>query len=441
MTAPETIFAVSTAAGRAGIAVVRISGPRSGEALSGLTGGRLPAARRAVRSRFRNPATGETIDDGLALWFPAPASVTGEDVAECHIHGGPAVVAALIAALGPFEGLRPAEPGEFTRRAFDNGKLDLTAVEGLADLIEAETEAQRRQALRQYDGVLATLYEGWRARLIALLAHAEAAIDFPDEELPDGLLADVLSQAIDIIKEIDEHLSDDRRGERLRDGLQVAIVGAPNVGKSSLLNRIAQRDVVIVSDIAGTTRDVVEVHLDLGGYPVTLADTAGVRDAKDAIEAEGIRRAAARAAAADLKLAVFDAAAESDPATLALVDEDTVVVANKCDRVPAPGKIAGHAPVAVSAATGAGLDRLLGILTDRAQTRLDAGNAPVLTRERHRRALEDARVALSRAQDATMPELAAEDLRLAARALGRITGRVDVEDILDVIFRDFCLGK
>ena len=451
-----TVFAPATPPGRAGIAVIRISGPRSGAALAALAG-RLPPARRASRRRLR-AGDGEPLDDALVLWFPGPASYTGEDAAELHLHGGPAVVVAVLEALAALPGLRPAEPGEFTRRAFDNGRIDLTAVEGLADLVAAESEAQRRQALRQLDGALAALYDRWRAVLVAALAHVEAAIDFSDQDLPDDTGRSVVHDIEGIYAEITQHLDDDHRGERLREGLFVTIVGAPNVGKSSLLNRLARRDAAIVSHFAGTTRDVIEVHMDIGGLPVILADTAGLRahavdgatgdatgDVVDPVEAEGVSRALARAARADLKIAVFDAVAwpETDARTRAMVDGDTLVVVNKTDlaRPAAGAALAGHPAWPLSCLGGEGFDAFLAALADAVTARLRLGGAPALTRARHRAALVDCSEALARFPAATAPELAAEDLRLAMRALGRITGRVDVEDLLDVIFAEFCIGK
>ncbi|WP_431856800.1 tRNA uridine-5-carboxymethylaminomethyl(34) synthesis GTPase MnmE [Azospirillum sp.] len=436
-----TIFALATAPGRAGVAVVRVSGPETASALKALAGNDLPRPRFAGLRTLRDPCTGEALDDALVLWFPAPRSFTGEDVGELHLHGGRAVVAGVIEALGALPGLRVAEPGEFTRRAFENGKLDLTAAEGLADLVDAETSAQRRQALRQMEGALGRLYEGWRDRLTRSLAHIEADIDFPDEDLPSGV-ADAVRPVLEtLVTEIDAHLADGRRGERLREGLHIAIVGAPNAGKSSLLNALARRDAAIVSARAGTTRDVIEVHLDVGGFPVVLADTAGLREAGDEIEEEGIRRALDRAAKADVKIAVFDATAPLDAATRALIDADTVVVLNKTDLAPAVTDVDGKAALPVSARTGAGLHQLEERLAAFSADRLAGSGAPALTRARHRAALEECQGALARALTAPLPELAAEDVRLASRALGRITGRVDVEDLLDVIFRDFCIGK
>ncbi|CAO3416993.1 tRNA uridine-5-carboxymethylaminomethyl(34) synthesis GTPase MnmE [Azospirillum endophyticum] len=439
-----TIYAPATAPGRSGVAVVRISGLEAGSALAALTGRPLPAPRRAVLTKLRDPKTGDALDDALVLRFTAPASFTGEDVVELHLHGGRAVVSGVIEALAALPGLRLAEPGEFTRRAFENGKLDLTEAEAVADLIDAETTAQRRQALRQMEGALGRLYDGWRERLTRALAHIEADIDFAEDDLPGGVADAVRPVIAGLAGEIAAHLDDGGRGERLREGLHIAIVGAPNAGKSSLLNALARRDAAIVSARAGTTRDVIEVHLDLGGYPVVLADTAGLREAAaDEVEEEGIRRARDRAARADVKVAVFDATTlpDLDPATLDLIDRDTVVVFNKTDLAKAADLRPDLSPIPVSAHTGAGLKALEEKLTAFSADRLAIGSAPSLTRTRHREALSECRESLLRALEAPLPELAAEDVRLASRALGRITGRVDVEDLLDVIFRDFCIGK
>lgn len=438
----DTIFALASGGLAAGVAVIRVSGPKAGDSLQRLAG-KVPAPWHASWAAFVDD--GEIIDSGLILWFPGPGSFTGEDVAEFHTHGGKATVARVLAALAKITGLRMAEPGEFTRRAFENGKLDLTAAEGLADMVAAETEAQRRQAFRQMQGDLGRLYDGWRERLLAAQGHIEAAIDFSDQDLPEGVGAKVAATVAEVAAEIGAHLADGRRGERLRDGIHIAIVGAPNVGKSSLLNRLAQRDAAIVSATAGTTRDVIEVHLDIKGYPVTIADTAGLREAGDAIEAEGVFRARRRAEQADLKIAVFDAQdwPRVDPATVGLVDERTIPVLNKIDlkRPTGPVQVGERAGVALSVATGQGVDSLLDRLAAEVETRFGLLAAPSPTRERHRAALEGCREALDRFIGAGSPELAAEDLRLASRALGRITGRVDVEEILDRIFAEFCIGK
>jgi len=417
--------------------VLRISGPDARRAVTLLAGG-LPPPRVAQRRRLVDPKNGDALDEGLVLWFPAPRSATGEDLAELHLHGSRAVLAAVMQVLTRL-GLRLAEPGEFTRRAFLNGKLDLLQAEAIADLAAAETEAQRRQAMRQLGGELGDVYRGWRDRLTRILAHLEAAIDFPDEDLPREIEDRILGETKGLVAEIERHLADGHRGERLRDGIHVAIVGLPNAGKSSLLNRIARRDVAITSPVPGTTRDVIEVAIDLGGYPVVLADTAGLRDSADAIEQEGKRRAVQRAEQAEIRLFVFDTAHPAD-ATGAAAWPDTIPVANKIDLVPLPGPDSPIAALPVSALTGEGIDKLLAVLGERvAQTyRIEA---PVLTRARHRQALEEAAASLRRSFSAPLPELRAEDLRLALRSLGRITGAVDVEDLLDVIFRDFCIGK
>ena len=461
----DTIFALSSGRPPAAIAMLRISGLQAGAALKALIG-RLPKPREAVLVRVREPDSGEIIDDGLALWFPGPKSVTGEDVAELHVHGGRAVVAAVLAALGRLAHCRPAEPGEFTRRAFDNGKLDLTRVEGLADLIAADAEAQRRQALRQLRGWLSDRAEAWRTAMIAALALIEARIDFADEsDVPEDLMTPALEGARALRDEITAALADQRRGERLREGLVVAIAGPPNAGKSSLINRIARREAAIVSPYAGTTRDVIEVHLDLGGAPVTLLDTAGIRESDDPVEQEGVRRARARAADADLVLWVVDATAKEGAA----VEEGTALgqksaagkqvdggaatwtILNKIDlvgrRVNEPASLtnADASPsFAISARTGEGLAELLASLERFATDFLGGGEPVLITRERHRVALQETLAALDRAlaePPADREEIVAEELRLAARALGRLVGRVDVEDVLDVIFRDFCIGK
>jgi tRNA modification GTPase len=500
--ARDTIFALSSGRPPAAIAIVRISGPQARAAVERLSG-RLPQPRQASLARLRDPATAENLDEALALWFPAPRSETGEDMAELQLHGGRAVITAVLAALGRLPGFRPAEAGEFTRRAFENGRMDLTAVEGLADLIGAETEAQRRQAYRQLKGMLGDQAETWRARLIQAQALVEAGIDFSDEaDVPAELIRPALVIARELHDEISAALAQAGRGERLRDGLVVAIAGPPNAGKSTLLNRIAKREAAIVSPFAGTTRDVIEVHLDLGGYPVTLLDTAGMRETDDPVEQEGVRRARERAAAADLVLWVTEAGqpmddfprfrqremtegrplaerdnqriAEGSMAdTLAEVplavpglrgatgpvaqDPPVWVIQNKIDLVPADASRAlldhprqnnesvygnEYRFISLSAAKGAGIDILLERLE--AHSRQFFGReSGLVTRERHRAHLVTAQSALARAlaEASGREEMVAEELRLASRALGRLTGKIDVEDILDAIFRDFCIGK
>jgi tRNA modification GTPase len=535
----ETIYALSSGRPPAAIAVVRISGPRAGAALKALTG-RIPDPRKAALARVRG-RDGEIVDQALALWFPGPQSETGEDVAELQLHGGHAVVAAVFAALAQIDGLRPAEAGEFTRRAFENGKLDLTAVEGLADLVMAETEGQRRQAFRQMTGALRDRAENWRTQLIQALALVEARIDFSDEaDVPQDLVTPALQIARSLEGDIASVLAEGNRGERLREGFVVAIAGPPNAGKSTLLNRIAKREAAIVSPYAGTTRDVIEVHLDLGGLPVTFLDTAGIRETDDPVEREGVCRARERAAGADLILWIVEAGETSRPdeagngmrpdvagnascssddagnigrspsagagitsrspggretggvthlpsdvgVLLSKESELTPVwlIRNKIDlqqwliqrnehsvqqegksepsvRVNRPlrnmvnkgltgkseiGFIFNECEFGVSARTGEGFDVLLNALARHAEKFLAGAESAVVTRERHRRTLQDALTALRRAlvpDLSNREDLLAEELRLAGRALGRLTGRVDVDDVLDVIFRDFCIGK
>jgi tRNA modification GTPase len=429
----ETIYALASAAGRAGVAVVRISGPRAGSALFALAGD-LPQPRIASLRTLRHGAT--EIDRALILWFPAPHSFTGEDVAEFHIHGGRAVRDGLFAALTEL-GSRPAGPGEFSRRAVEHGRLDLTRAEAIADLVDAETPAQLRQALRQYDGMLAALYEGWRTALIAALGRAEAAIDFSDDGVGEAEFIAARAQAAEIIEAIQTHMNDGGRGEALREGLRLTIVGAPNAGKSSLINALARRDAAIVSETPGTTRDIIELRLNLGGYLVHVADTAGLRQTTDRIEAEGVRRALAHAKASDLVLLLQDG---TDPYTDYTDVTPDLVVWNKSD-LPGFRKQDG---LSLSLKSGEGLVQLIAALTGMVAERLETkGEMPALTRPRHRQALAEAQQSLRHALTAPddQPELFAEDLRLALRAIGRITGRVDVEELLDAVFRDFCIGK
>ena len=444
--AADTIFAVSSGPGRGAIAIIRLSGPKAGAALERLSGRGLPRPRFASLRALSEPTSGEALDQALVLWLPRPRSFTGEDMVELHVHGGRAVIAGVLAALGAMPGLRPAEPGEFARRAFDHGRLDLIEAEGIADLINAETAAQRRQALRQMEGALSALYEGWRGAIIEATALAEADIDFSDQDLPDWLGEAGRQRIGGLATSIEQHLDDARRGELVRDGFEIAIVGAPNAGKSSLLNALAKRPVAIVAETAGTTRDVVEIRLDLDGYPVVLADTAGLRESADAVEAEGVRRALARAERADLKIVVLDGTTLPNvPISIAkLIDERALVLVNKCDLtkdIARSTEITGHQRLPVSCRTGEGLGRLLDRLGEIAASHMPEQAAPALSQIRHRVALLEAASSLRRAARGEAPELVAEDLRLAARALGRVTGRVDVEDILDQIFRTFCIGK
>jgi len=426
----DTIFAIASGAGRAAIAVMRISGPDSRRVVGGLCKS-VPAPRHAALRRLRD-AAGTELDRGVVLWLPGPGSYTGEDSAELHLHGGRAVVDGVAEALVGL-GARPAQPGEFTRRAFLNGRMDLLEAEAVADLVAAETAAQRGQALRQLEGGLGALHRGWADRLLKLMAQQEALIDFPDEDLPPEVEAAVVAEIGTLGTEMEAHLADRRRGERLREGLVFAVTGPPNVGKSALVNALAERDVAIVSAIPGTTRDALETRVVLGGVPVTLVDTAGLRETADEIEAEGVRRALARAAEADLVIAVAEAGGGGQRAAV----ENTVYVANKIDL----GGVVPAGAMGVSALTGAGLDALRERLAQQARALTDSAGPPPLTRARHRAALQEASARLVDARQADLAELRAEDLRLALRALGRITGEVGVEDILDALFAQFCIGK
>src|SRR5437763_7987201 len=448
--ARATIFALSSGRPPAAIAVVRMSGPRSGAALAAMIG-RVPEPRKATLARVRDPASGEAIDEALALWFPGPNSETGEDIAELQLHGGRAVIAAVLGMLGRIEGLRPAEAGEFTRRAFENGRLDLTAVEGLADLIGAETEAQRRQAFQHLKGLLGERAETWRQQLIEALALVEAGIDFADEDdVPKAAMAQAIERIRALAREIEKACAG--TGERLREGLRVAIAGPPNAGKSTLFNRLARREAAIVSPFPGTTRDVLELHLDLGGYPVTMFDTAGIRETTDPVEREGVRRASERAADADLVLWVVDATQvqSQDLPTHGGIPSVTWLVVNKIDllsdgeRRRIESKFAKTENVnLISSATGVGVDELVNSVAAFADGFFTPEPA-LVTRERQRAHLKETVIALRdarRAGEEGREEIMAEQLRLAARALGKLLGRVDVEDVLDVIFRDFCIGK
>lgn len=441
--AGDTIFALASGAPPAGVAVVRISGPDARSGLEALAGA-VPEPRRASL-RLIKGKDGEELDRGVVLFFAGPASATGEDIAELHLHGGRAVVSAVLDRLAGIEGFRPAEAGEFTRRAFINGKLDLAQVEGLADLVAAETEAQRRQALRQADGWLSAVCEGWRSRLMRARAMVEAGLDFADEEdVPDAAGAQVWAKVAAVGREIAAHLDDGNRGERLRTGAEIVVLGPPNAGKSSLVNALTRRDVAIVTAEPGTTRDLIEVHLDLGGFPATVVDTAGLREADGAIEAEGIRRAEARAEGADLVLALSDMTSgrfEPGPRVTA----PTLRIGTKLDLVGSKAdtrRKAATFDVAVSSQTGEGLPVLCDRIAAFLKAKFSVGEAPVITRARHRNALEACRRALEGAcGEAGSDEIRAEELRRATDALGRITGRVGVEDVLDVIFSEFCIGK
>lgn len=447
----QTIFALSSGRAPSAIAVVRVSGSQAGQVLITLAG-KLPAPRQASRRLLRDGA-GQPIDDAVVLWFPGPASATGEDVAEFHVHGGRAVLATLLAAISVIRNTRAAEPGEFTRRAFENGKLDLTEAEGLDDLIHADTDRQRRQALRQLQGLLGDRARDWRERIIEASALIEAGIDFSDEgDVPAELMAPAVAAIKALHGEIANVLAAQGHSERLRDGLVVAIAGEPNVGKSTLMNQLARREVAIVSPHAGTTRDVIEVQLDLDGYPVTIIDTAGIRETDDPVEQEGVRRARARAEDADLVLWLVESRQAVDSETMRPLRNSgkdagqsggpVWIVRNKID-LGGTGDAAARGQFAISARDGVGIPELIQALVKFAAEFFGASEGAIVTRARQRELLSRASDSLRRSLELVEEgeELAAEELRAAAYALGRLLGRVDVEDVLGAIFQKFCIGK
>jgi len=446
----QTIFALSSGRPPSAIALVRVSGSQARAVLNTLAG-KVPEPRMATRVQLRD-FSGRPLDDAVVLWFPGSGSATGEDVAEFHVHGGRAVLAALFAALSSLENVRAAEAGEFTRRAFENGKLDLTEAEALDDLIHADTDRQRRQALRLLNGLLGEKAQDWRARIIEASALIEAGIDFSDEgDIPAELIAPALARISALREEIEEVLGAQGRSERLRDGLVVAISGPPNVGKSTLINLLARREVAIVSPYAGTTRDIIEVQLDLDGYPVTVIDTAGIRETDDPVEQEGVRRARLRAAEADLVLWMVDAQHEGDEIerNAPPAGAPVWVVRNKIDldtvgRVSEDRRGTGsRVEFSISASRGDGVAELVAALVAFAQDYLGSGEGGLIGRERQRILLQETADALRRCISVVGKgeELAAEELRGASQSLGRLLGRIDVEEILDVIFREFCVGK
>ena len=439
--ATETIYALSTPPGTSGVAVIRLTGSACRDILQALTGKDSIPARTAILAPLRHPNDTTVLDQALLLFFPAPNSFTGEDMLELQTHGGRAVIAAVLAAIADTGLARMAEPGEFTRRAFDHGKIDLTGSEALADLIHAETELQRRQAMLNVQGGLRNMIEDWRDELVQIMAYCDACLDFSDEELPDTLENTVIQRVQLLQQDMQNLLDGHQRAERLREGIDLAILGAPNAGKSSLLNALTGRSVAIISDMAGTTRDVIETHLDIGGYPFILADTAGLRDQTgDSIEREGIRRARQRGENAQIRLIVIDSTTlpALDPAIEALIDERALIVLNKCDLAKADFD---RPHIAVSTKTGKGLEDLTAAMAKRAANLAGTAETPTLNRHRQVEIIQAVLQELNTATQADAAELMAESLRHAVAQLGRVTGHVDVEDLLDVIFSDFCIGK
>ena len=444
----QTIYALSTVFGKSGVAVIRVSGTGALKIISAMTD-LNPAAvkpRYAHFIKLRHSVSKELLDKCLLLYFKAPHSFTGEDVIELHTHGSRAVIAAVMDSLAQIDGYRLAEPGEFSKRAFYNGKMDLTEAEGLADLIDAETAEQQKYAVRQMDGGLKDLYEGWRETLVGILAHLEACIDFPDEDIPQDIVSGMQNTVFKLIEDIKKHLRDDTVGERLREGFRVAIIGAPNAGKSSLLNQIARREAVIVSDIAGTTRDAIDIHLDLGGYPVMFTDTAGLRETAEEIERKGIAVAHDKARQADLVIYLFDASKDSAQDIEKYKKEfaaKLLVVANKRDKLSSE-QIAGlqkSGCLVISAKQNLGTDKLLENIKEHISARFTSGSGLLISRRRYRETLQNTVELLQNFGFDKEIELTAEDIRLAAREIGKITGRIEVDEILDKIFGSFCIGK
>ena len=444
----KTIFALASAAGKAGVSVFRISGAHAEFALRKLGIDDKLEPRKAYLRRLKKD-NGSVIDEALVIYFENPHSFTGEDIVELHLHGSLAVVTDLTEYLSSFSEFRMAEAGEFSRRAFENGKLDLTRLEGLADLIDSETKLQQKQALRQLSGELEKLYESFREELLAILVNIEAYIDFPDEEIPDHLDLAAQEQVQNLVTSLKDHVND-RRGEILRNGIHAVILGAPNVGKSSLMNYLAKRDVAIVSNIAGTTRDIIEIHLDINGLPITLSDTAGIREASDEIESLGINIALKKAEDADLKIIIFDAETypDLDQQSLNLIDDNSIILLNKSDLMDNNGSeivIGEQEAISISIFDKTGMDKLISALENAVADKISPSSNPLFTRERHKQQINESIENLERfitnRTDKIDIELCAEDLRLASNALGKITGKIDVEEILGKIFSSFCIGK
>jgi len=442
-----TIYALSTGPGIAGIAVIRVSGKNTVDVIKKITGNKLPLPRVATLTKFNKNGTKELIDEGVIIWFPAPNSYTGEDLAEFHVHGSRAVISALHKALSQIKNCRLAEPGEFTKRAFQNGKINLLKVESIADLVSSETEIQRKQALKIMSGKSSDKFNSWRGKLLKILSHIEAKIDFPDEDLPNNIIKEIRKISNDVMNEIRKTLNDQKVGERIREGFKIAIVGPINVGKSSLLNYLSKKDVAIVSEIAGTTRDVIETHLNLDGYPVVLSDTAGIRNSKNEIEKKGIKIALNRAEDADLKLVIVSAKNTDFTKVLKnLLSKNAILVVNKSDLIKGKlnKKFKKYEYVLISIKKDLNLNKLILKIKSKLKKQFITSGNILITRERHRQNLKNCVYHLQKFKERKTSrdvDKAAEDLRLATRHLGMIVGKVDVEELLGSIFNDFCIGK
>ena len=442
-----TIYALSSGPGISGIAVIRVSGKDTEEVIKKITGSKLPTPRVATLTKFNKNGAKKLIDEGVIIWFPAPNSYTGENLAEFHVHGSRAVIKAMHSAISKVKNCRLAEPGEFTKRAFQNGKINLLKAESIADLISSETEIQRKQAIKIMSGKSSDKFNSWREKLLKILSHIEAKIDFPDEDLPNNIIKEIKKTSYDVMNEIKKTLNDQKVGERIREGFKIAIVGPPNSGKSSLLNYLSKRDVAIVSEIAGTTRDVIETHLNLDGYPVVVSDTAGIRSSKDEIEQKGIKLALNKADDADLKLVILDGKTDKINKTLKnLIDENAILVLNKADLVNGKLKpeFKNYDHISISIKNDLNLDGLISKIKGKLENKFVNHDDILITRERHRQHLKQCVSHLKdfRAKNGSEEfDKAAEDLRLATRHLGMIVGKVDVEEILGSIFKDFCIGK
>jgi|TARA_Y100000310_G_scaffold307063_1_gene348851 tRNA modification GTPase len=442
-----TIYALSSGPGISGIAVIRVSGKNTAEVIKKLTGSELPSPRVATLKKFNKNGEKELIDEGVIIWFPGPNSYTGEDLAEFHVHGSRAVINTMHSAISKIRNCRLAEPGEFTKRAFQNGRINLLKAESIADLISSETEIQRKQALKIMSGKSSDKFNSWRKKLLKILSYVEAKIDFPEEDLPQNIMEEIQKTSNDVLKEIQKTLNDQKVGERIREGFKIAILGPPNSGKSSLLNYLSKRDVAIVSEIAGTTRDVIETHLNLDGYPVIVSDTAGIRNSKNEIEKKGIKIALNRAEDADLKLVIVSAKSVDFTSVLKkLLTKNAILVLNKSDLVKGKlnSKFKKYEHVLISIKKDSNLNKLILKIKNKLKNKFTTTEDILITRERHRQNLINCVQHLEKFKKKKLAQdfdKAAEDLRLATRHLGMLVGKVDVEELLGSIFNDFCIGK